>query len=532
MKRTPPHLTRREVIAGSAALTMGLPSRSFSQDRPTLQSRPRLGVNLAGPADWNTELPFVDVFRMARPWVSQRAGAEWGEGPDLDLDEHGWVRQLAKGCWAETLVCTIGGGHYPSGVYTVLYEGVGEFEFKDSAKLRSKSPGRLTIDVDASRGEGFRIQLLKTDPANYVRNIRVLMPGSEDLNRPDMFASPFLERWQGIACLRFMDWMETNDSRIVSWSERPTRQLATYQNVGIPLETMVDLANELRTDPWFCMPHLANDDYIRSFAEFVAEHLAPGLKAWVEFSNEVWNGQFDQHDEAGELGMEMGFGEQPWEAAWHYTAHRSVQIFRIWESVFGGSERLVRVLPSQASSTFVSERVLTFEDAYRHADVLAVAPYIGCVVAPSGDEGPTEPVVERWTVDRVLDYMERRALVTTLTELGRQTEMAQRYGLKLVAYEGGQHMTPILGSENNEKITKLFHAANAHPRMRDIYAAMYRGWADAGGDLFCHYSSIARWNKWGSWGMKQHSDEDPLGAPKYRASIEWAKQCGQAMSLT
>lgn len=47
----------------------------------------RLGMNLNGPADWNTELPFVDVFRFSREWISQQAGKPWGQGPKLDLDD-------------------------------------------------------------------------------------------------------------------------------------------------------------------------------------------------------------------------------------------------------------------------------------------------------------------------------------------------------------------------------------------------------------------------------------------------------------
>ncbi len=72
----------------------------------------RLGMNLAGPADWNTELPFVDVFRMSRPWISQQKEKAWGKGPQLLLDEYGWVRRLEKDCFAETPLCTIDGGHY------------------------------------------------------------------------------------------------------------------------------------------------------------------------------------------------------------------------------------------------------------------------------------------------------------------------------------------------------------------------------------------------------------------------------------
>ena len=51
-------------------------------------AQPRLGINLPGPADWSTELPFVDVFRQSRVWISQKQGASWGKGPELALDEY------------------------------------------------------------------------------------------------------------------------------------------------------------------------------------------------------------------------------------------------------------------------------------------------------------------------------------------------------------------------------------------------------------------------------------------------------------
>ena len=70
----------------------------------------RLGMNLAAPSDYATELPFVDVFRTARPWVSQKRGAAWGAGPELAIDELGWVKSLQPDCYAEALLCTIPGG--------------------------------------------------------------------------------------------------------------------------------------------------------------------------------------------------------------------------------------------------------------------------------------------------------------------------------------------------------------------------------------------------------------------------------------
>ncbi|HPM81706.1 MAG TPA: hypothetical protein PLF81_13450 [Candidatus Anammoximicrobium sp.] len=491
------------------------------------QAQPRLGMNLNGPADWNTELPFVDVFRLSRAWISQKRGAAWGKGPPLALDERGWVTRLEPDCWAETPLCTVEAGHYPSGRYTVLYDGVGRIEVVHAAKVVAREPGQMAIEVDSSQG-GFFLQLRETDPADYVRNIRVIMPSFEKTYRQNPFHPVFLQRWQGVACLRFMDWMHTNGSKLSRWSERPTSDEATFTVKGVALETMIDLANRLDADPWFCIPHLADDDFVRRFAELVKRQLEPERKVYVEYSNEVWNGMFEQSRWAGQQGQKRGFADKPWEAAWRYTACRSVQIFDIWEQVFGGTKRLVRVLPTQGANPYVSERVVEFQDAYRHADALAIAPYITCNVPVQG-QGLTTAVVEKWTVAQALDHMEKTSLPESIRWIEGQKKVADKYGLKLVAYEGGQHMVGVGGGENNETVTRLFHAANRHPRMGEIYRQYYAAWTAAGGDLFCYFSSVGSWSKWGSWGILQFYDDDPSQSPKFLATMRWAGQCGQSV---
>jgi hypothetical protein len=491
-------------------------------------SRPALGMNLNGPADWNTELPFVDVFRLSRTWISQREGAAWGQGPALSLDERGWIRRLEPGCYAETPLCTIEGGRYPSGRYTVLYDGEGTLEAWGAARLVSQSPGRAVLEVDSRKG-GFFLRIRATQPQNYLRNIRVIMPGFEKTCRENPFHPAFLKRWQGIACLRFMDWMNTNNSTIRQWSERPRPDDATFTARGVPLEVMLDLCNRLQADAWFCMPHLAEDDYVRRFAQMVRERLAPGRKVYIEYSNEVWNGQFAQSRWAGEQGRRLGFAEKPWEAAWKYTAYRSVQIFRIWESVFGGRSRLVRVLPSQAANPYVSEQIVSFQNAYRQADALAVAPYLSCNVAPNGTPGLAE--AERWTAEQALDYLEQTALPETTRWIREQKQVADRYKLSLIAYEGGQHMVGVGGAENSDKLTRTLHAANAHPRIGTIYRRYYAEWTLARGGLFCYFSSVGNWSKWGSWGILQYYDDPPKQSPKFMATMTWAKQCGQKVNL-
>jgi len=214
---------------------------------------------------------------------------------------------------------------------------------------------------------------------------------------------------------------------------------------------------------------------------------------------------------------------------------RSVQIFKIWTEVFGGGPSLVRVLASQAGSPFVSSQILESQDAYRSADALAIAPYLNFSVGPEGrgDRGEDlgAKAVSAWTVDQLLDYVENVCLPQAVGLIRTQKKAAADKGLRLLAYEAGQHLVGIHGAENDEKLTQLLTSANQHPRMKDIYARYLDAWAKEGGDLLCHFNSVGRWSKWGSWGLMQFGDEDPAQSPKYSATMRWAKSLGQPVAF-
>jgi hypothetical protein len=474
-----------------------------------------LGMNLSGPADWNTELPFVDVFRLARTWISQRKGEPWGRGPKLELDRQGWVKALAPDCWVETPLCTIEGGHYPAGEYVCLYDGEGQIEFWNIKRVVTRAPGRLVFEPDNQHG--FHLQIRQTNPQNYIRNIRVLLPGFEKSYRENPWHPAFLDRWKTLNTFRFMDWMETNGSEIREWQDRPTPDDYTFTDRGIPLEFMIDLCNRLGMNPWFCMPHLASDDYVRQFARQVKRDLKPGLKVYLEYSNEIWNSMFAQTQYAGDKGLELKFAEKHWEAAWRYSAFRSLEIFKIWESVLGGTDRFVRVIASQAANAHIAQEKLAFQEAWKHCDALAIAPYLSLNLSPKSH--PNSDHVAAWTVDQVLDLLEQKALPESNQWMRDNKAVADKYQLRLLVYEGGPHAVGVGGGENNEALTKLLISANRHPRLGAIYTHHLDAWRQTGGgDLFCVFASVGRWSKWGSWGLLEYLDDD---TPKYRAVLKW-----------
>ena len=64
-----------------------------------------------------------------------------------------------------------------------------------------------------------------------------------------------------------------------TWS---TRRLESYHtqagSEGAAIEYMIQLANTLGADPWFNIPHAADDNFVKQFASLVKNTLRPDLK--------------------------------------------------------------------------------------------------------------------------------------------------------------------------------------------------------------------------------------------------------------
>ena len=137
-------------------------------------------------------------------------------------------------------------------------------EFGKGPRIVGTDPGRIRIDVDSSRG-GFSLQIRKTNPHDYIRNIHVIMPGFER----NVAAKPLSSRisrtlaGHGLLPLHGLDAHQRLE--IATWDDRPTLEHATFSKHGVALEWMIDLCNRTQIDPWFCMPHLADDEFVRTF---------------------------------------------------------------------------------------------------------------------------------------------------------------------------------------------------------------------------------------------------------------------------
>jgi len=483
---------------------------------------------------------------------------------------------LTDGQEAWTLCCREIRGHYPSGVYTVQYHGTGELKFDyDVREIVSSEKGLVKLRVEAGDG-GIHVVLLKTDPADPVRNIRIWMPGYGPGEEHDgeMFYPTFLERLKPFGLIRYMDWGRTNNSDIKTWADRPLMTDASWNRGGVPIEMMVELANRTNTDPWFCVPHLADDDYIKRMAELIKASLKPGLTPYFELSNEVWNWQFQQAQYAKKQGEAANIGSPDW-LRWY--SRRSVQMLDICKNVFG-DRPIVRILASQAGWSWTAEQILSFEGAASHADALAIAPYFNTNPNMSPNEKGnafvepiTKPVIDALLASGVvpfnaeseallrkgkvsaalklhgLEWDKARPAMQKLREIAdkhtqavlenvskeidtgnykwmtEHKSIADKYKLKLFTYEAGQHLVGVGEHANNEVLEALLTATNRRPEMYDLYKRYLANWDRAGGDLLCAFSYAGQFSKWGSWGSLEWMDQPLEAAPKYRALAEWAQ---------
>lgn len=482
-----------------------------------------LGINLSAVQDWTTEWPFVDAFKYSRTWISQRKNSPYGQGGPLNLTSDGWIASLDQDQYAETVIFDNGKGHYPGGQYVLLYDGEGTINFLfDSAKIASQTTGRMLLDV-VPQDTGIWLQILATNPANPIRNIKLLMPGFENTYQTQPFHPLFLERMSKFKVIRFMNWTRTNETTVTNWSERATPELYTQaSDKGVALEYMLDLANTLHVDPWFNIPHLATDDYVRKFATMVRERLDPSLKPHIEYSNEVWNYVFPQTKYAQEKGLALSLDKNGFTALLRYYSQRSIEIFKIWEYVFGGKERLVRILASQAVNPWTGEQVMTWKSAYKYADAYAIAPYF------DGDDlnNPEK-------IDQTLEMKENQIIDNILNDIRTATKQyitdnynfTNQHGLKLFAYEGGAGLeSSRMPADKEPQVTALFQTVNRNPRMREVYVEYLNMWKESGGALFSQFVNVDQCSKYGCWGALEYQNQEPSTAPKYLGIMDFIEK--------
>ncbi|KKJ78350.1 hypothetical protein WH95_03375 [Kiloniella litopenaei] len=518
---------------------------------------PSVAMNLSAVRDWGSNLPFLDLMKQAREWVVTEEGSWWGgidmqEVRDAGLeDTHGWITEMPDGAWRLTSIVmdVKASEHNPevtAGEYTLRYEGEGEINLQGHGlTVLSRQDGEITFELSGDQ-HSITVHVDGTDPnqtGDYIKNISVVKSDYLELYETgEIFNPQWLDLVEDFRVLRFMEWMNTNGSVVKELSDQPqVDDLAWNRDAGVPLEVMVELANQTGTDPWFTIPFHATDEYIREFAAYVKENLDPSLKAYVEYSNEVWNYGygFSQTEDANVLGRELfgtTFGDHPHR---EYYGYRSAQVQDIFRDAFGDTadEQLISVLATQTRNDD-----WPLYTAVRGAEVYAES--VGKSVSELFDEVSTtwyfgggfgSPAAHGGFAEQVIDWIstfgEARAkdmifeqlsgtaqhvdmtgqpdwaspptIETALDYIRVQAEFAQQYGWTVNSYEGGSHMVGTT-LDVMDALSEFFQELHVDPRMGDLYAQVYEGWLDIEGTtLFNQFQEVGVHSNWGSFSALQ-----------------------------
>jgi hypothetical protein len=380
-------------------------------------------------------------------------------------------------------------------------------------------------------------------------------PGVADAQ---LFQPRFLANAAPYRLLRFMDWMGTNSSPVVNFADYPTPTSAFWHRV--PPQILAELGNRLGSDLWINIPHRASDDFVDQFATVLRDDFRSDRKLFVEFSNENWNGIFSQNLEIpraacpafadlaancqldGVPGNGIACEIDPntfsvpapansacFQALVRRWGDRSVEIFDRFDSVFGANvrDRVVRVVAAQAANPDLGRQVLARTvtggsgTVAAKTDAYAIAPYFGTeYCTPSDGINPgTHPTVYA-SLDNFFADLNSRALPTAITFMtGSKSMLANNFagsGMRLIAYEGGQHFAGIGGFTFDNACNTIFDAANADPRMGALYADYLAAWKQ-NGDEFAHFYNVGRWGPFGRWGALEFQDQTPASSPKFSA---------------
>ncbi|MFV0493251.1 MAG: hypothetical protein ACK5M4_15675 [Pseudorhodobacter sp.] len=559
-----------ESVAAASADSLPL----IVPDGPAEISNPRLAFNLNGVTDWSVQLPFLDIFKSARPWVARSF-----EGDDVSyealksgghLTAEGWplVPPEGAGIFVTHILTDlpedIGGA---AGSYVLRYAGKGKVTTEGLAQNPRYSPGRINFDFTPGPGNVI-IAVSDMDPTDPIRDISVVRADREAaLDAGEVFNPDWLNRIRGASGLRFMDWMATNSSRLSTAADRPRRSDFSWAVQGVPMEVMIALANGLKAEPWFTLPHLADDELIQVWAEEVRDGLSPDLRVHLEFSNEVWNWSFSQSAWADEQALARWSQEDAWV---QFYALRASQAADIWTGVFGDEARtrLNRVIAVQTGWLGLEEKILnaplvidegnpapaTNFDSYaitgyfaaslgseEKADLLrdwlqqSLQDATGKADAEGLSGADRDAFIARHRFDLATDLAIRELENGVMSGDTRDTlsaffseilpyhaRVARENNLKLVMYEGGTHVVGLGSQMDNDELNAFFQHLNYSPAMGALYERVQEGWADLTDAPFTAFNDVSYPSKWGSWGALRHLTDDN---PRWRALAEGCPAC-------
>lgn len=563
--------TVQPLIEGPALQSEISPAAADSAPAPLPQATPYalLGGNLNNPTDRIQDHPFTDLVKTTRGFYNLAGRlASNGQVDFANVDSNGWPKEDFAFSAADN---SEWGVSLEPGIYHMSFVG----PTATTVNIRQNAPDPAALVPDGTPMP--TLTEVEFDPATHihtydvmvpqgalvlafdfqntlgsVHDIKVLQPGYSLAGYPT-FRTEYLNLLRNLSpgVIRLMDWTHTNGSPDVDWSDRTMPTYATQSRAsgpgglqplkGVAWEYGIALANALHANIWVNIPAHATDDYVHQLATLLRKTLDPGLAIYVEYSNEVWNGSFEQYtynkQAAGnevvnaikthgssnlnydhlkvQTNQPLG-GSNAGTWADRRIARRLKQISDLFKSAWTAAglaspinTRVRPILSSQFGNMSRFDNMLTYISKVYGAPSkyfygIGIAPYLDLRQDVNKDG---------LTADQVLSDLATDAN-TYLTNgaFDSAARRAKTWGLKLEAYEGG------LDTYGATSIAAK-QAASLDPRITDILTGFMNTWYAKGGDLFNYFTLGARSfnSPYGNYSISD--DINNLNEPKELAFI-------------
>ncbi len=516
---------------------LGLSSKA--QERP-------IGMNLSFHTYWSPQMIFGNQMKQASNFKVREV---WGGTFELpnSFEQYpkradGYPTQVPftfNGLPCKVHVILMGGHRqpYPAGTYNLTFEGTGRVSVEwDTPSAEFTTPNVLhPIQVTPQMGmygsNGIHVTIEESDPNDPVHNIQVLAPGAELTYQTHPFNPRALELLKGMKCIRAMHALYTNreDTNLVTSNMQTPYDYYTQSAqwyTGLHHNYLIELGKQLKADVWMNFPFNVSDTLIRNVALDFKANLAPGQKVYIEYGNELWNFAYPYNIGTSwvqDRGYALNFDTSAsYAAGRRYVAYRSAQMFRIWQDAFDGdTSRFVRVLASHGANPWTGLVELyainntTINPTGTRADALAIAPYFGGGV---GDYLHSNNMVASTPEDTILNYLSREIDTDRRTELVDNKENTDNFGVRLICYEAGQHLTTSF--QDDTALVDLLAACNRNPKMKDLYCQYYDMWYEIANDIMLTFNFVDSYSKFGAFGNLESMGQDTATAPKWKALNE------------
>ncbi len=484
----------------------------------------KLGFNQAPYGYWLNNFAWNDMMIKADDWRTSTSATSpsWGtnQWSQMKVDGDKYPTSIPQnGLYAHLVTAN----KMYTGDYTLQWTGSGDVICAGETLVSSEANKKVYRVSTSQPGAFFNVMITKSDAGNPVKNIQLLLPGHvKKAINPD-----FVKHMVGSGVIRFMDATATNNSTHQNPSDRVTEGAIQGTSSdgsaggmgGASYEHCCETANALGSHAWFCVPHMASDDYVRTMATVIRDRLSPSLHCYIEYSNETWNGGFRQTGWTQQQGQAQGLGSG-WQAGINYCARRSAQIFKIFTQVFGSRDRLVCVIATQNGNGGITDAWVSamksstinplVNDAQAKADAIATAPYFR----------PKDGSVKAgMTPAQVIDLM-RQELNNNSTDeavpgMKKVKAAADANGWRCIAYEGGQHCFSGTGDQ------AACIAANRDAGMEALYNEYFSKWFSISDDVFCHFNDCFNFSNGNMWGLIEKQNQTPNGKMKsYQAVVK------------